>query len=35
MEVRTRTGETFEFDKIEYNDTVEKLLKTIELESID
>jgi hypothetical protein len=35
MEVRTPIGEKFEFDKIEYNDTVEKLLRTIELENID
>ncbi len=35
MEVRSRTGDKLEFDKIEYNDTVEKLLRAIELESID
>jgi hypothetical protein len=35
MEVRTRKGDKFEFDKIVYNDTIEKLLKTIELERID
>jgi hypothetical protein len=35
MEVRTRKGQKITFDKIEYNDTIENLLKTIELESID
>jgi len=35
MEVRTPKGGTIEFDKIEYNDTIEKLLREIELESID
>ena len=35
MEVRTQTGDKLEFDRIEYNDTIEKLLRTVELESID
>lgn len=35
MEVQTRKGQKITFDKIEYNDTIENLLKTIELESID
>ncbi len=35
MEVWTRKGQKITFDKIEYNDTIENLLKTIELESID
>jgi ADP-heptose:LPS heptosyltransferase len=35
MEVRTRQGQKFEFSKIEYNDTIDKLLRTIELEEID
>lgn len=35
MEVRTRQGEKFEFSKIEYNDTIDKLLRSIELEKID
>ncbi|MES2592562.1 MAG: hypothetical protein V4608_11810 [Bacteroidota bacterium] len=35
MEVQTRKGQKMAFDKIEYNDTIENLLKTIELESID
>lgn len=35
MEVRTRQGEKFEFSKIEYNDTIDKLLRAIELEEID
>ena len=35
MEVRTQKGERLEFDKIEYNETINKLLRTIELESID
>lgn len=35
MEVRISQGEKFEFSKIEYNDTIDKLLRTIELEEID
>jgi len=35
MEVRTRQGEKFEFSKIKYNDTIDKLLRSIELEEID
>lgn len=35
MEVRTKQGQKFEFSKIEYNDTIDKLLRTIELEEID
>ncbi len=35
MEVRTPKGEKIEFDRIEYNETIEKLLRTIERESID
>lgn len=35
MEVRTKKGEKITFDRIEYNDTIENLLKTMEVESID
>ena len=35
MEIRTRKGEKFQFDKIEYNETINKLLLAIEAESID
>ncbi len=35
MEVQTQNGQYFIFDKIEYNNTIENILKTIELESID
>lgn len=35
MEVQTQKGQKITFDKIEYNDTIENILKTIELESID
>ena len=35
MEVRTPKGEKLEFDRIVYNDTIEKLLRTIERERID
>jgi len=35
MEVCTRKGVTLEFDKVEYNETIEKLLREIELEPID
>jgi hypothetical protein len=35
MEIRTPKGEKIEFDRIEYNDTIENLLRRIERESID
>ncbi|WP_276483070.1 hypothetical protein [Paraflavitalea pollutisoli] len=35
MEIRTQKGEIFEFDKVEYNDSVETILKGIELETIN
>lgn len=35
MEVQTQKGQKITFDKIEYNDTIENILKKIELESID
>lgn len=35
LKVQTQKGEKFEFDKIEYNKTIEKLLRMIEFESID
>lgn len=34
MEVRTRSGQILQFEKIAYNETVAELLKTFELESI-
>ena len=35
MEVQTQKGERITFDKIEYNDTIDRFLKTLEQENID